>query len=96
MNTNFQVIGLTRLGIKPKSTAPEADAHTTRSSELKRHVEVQIYRPFLLAVEQNFALLVILHISRVKSENFGRGGAGPVSQPMIEEIHFCFRLGSNL
>ena len=29
MNTNFKVIGLTRLGIKPKSTAPEADALTT-------------------------------------------------------------------
>ena len=34
MNTNFKVIGLTRLGIKPKSTAPEADALTTRLSEL--------------------------------------------------------------
>ena len=34
--TNFKVIGLTRLGIKPKSTAPEADALTTRPSELLR------------------------------------------------------------
>ena len=34
MNTNFKVIGLTRLGIKPKSTAPEADVYTTRPSEL--------------------------------------------------------------
>ena len=34
VNTNFKVIGLTRLGIKPKSTAPEADALTTRTSEL--------------------------------------------------------------
>ena len=34
VNTNFKVIGLTRLGIKPKSTAPGADAHTTRPSEL--------------------------------------------------------------
>ena len=34
MNTNFKVIGSTRLGIKPKSTAPEADALTTRPSEL--------------------------------------------------------------
>ena len=29
MNTNFKVIGLTRLGIKPKSVAPQADALTT-------------------------------------------------------------------
>ena len=34
MNTNFKVIGLTRLGIKPKSAAPETDAITTRPSEL--------------------------------------------------------------
>ena len=33
MNTNFQAIGLTRLGIKPDSTPPEADALTTRPSE---------------------------------------------------------------
>ena len=34
MNTNFKVIGLTRLGIKPKSTAPEAEVLTTGTSEL--------------------------------------------------------------
>ena len=34
MNINFKVIGLTRLGIKPQSTAPEAAALTTRSPEL--------------------------------------------------------------
>ena len=33
VNTNFKVIGLTRLGIKPKSIAPEANALTTRPSE---------------------------------------------------------------
>ena len=33
MNTNVKVIGLTRLGIKPKSTVPEADALTTRPFE---------------------------------------------------------------
>ena len=35
MNTNFKIIGLTRLGIKPKSTAPEADPLTTPPSEQK-------------------------------------------------------------
>ena len=34
MNTNFKVIGLTRLGIKSKSTASEADALFTRPSDL--------------------------------------------------------------
>ena len=29
MNGNFKYIGLTRLGIKPESTAPESDALTT-------------------------------------------------------------------
>ena len=41
MNTDFEVIGLTRLGIKPESTAPEVDAFTTRPLELWRmkHLE---------------------------------------------------------
>ena len=34
MNTNFKVIGLTRLGIKLKFAAPEANALVTRPSEL--------------------------------------------------------------
>ena len=34
MNKNFTVIDLTRLGIKPEYTAPEAYALTTRPSEL--------------------------------------------------------------
>ena len=34
VNTNFTVIGLTRLGIKLESTTPEADALTIRRSEL--------------------------------------------------------------
>ena len=34
MNTNFKVIGLTRLGIKPESRAPEVDGLTIRPSEL--------------------------------------------------------------
>ena len=32
MNTNFKVIGLTRLGIKTQSTATEADALSARPS----------------------------------------------------------------
>ena len=35
--TNFQVIGLTRLGNEPESTAPEADALSTRPSELLKY-----------------------------------------------------------
>ena len=34
MNINFKVIGLTLLRIKPKFTAPEADARTTGPSDL--------------------------------------------------------------
>ena len=34
MDTKFKVIGMTRLGIKPESTIPEADALTTRLSKL--------------------------------------------------------------
>ena len=34
MNTDFKVIGLTRLGIKSESTAPKADSLTTQPSDL--------------------------------------------------------------
>ena len=34
MNTNFQVIGLTRFGIEPESAASKTDALTTMSTEL--------------------------------------------------------------
>ena len=40
MNTNFKVIGLTRHGSKPKSTAAEADALTTGPSELKKMMRI--------------------------------------------------------
>ena len=44
MNTNFKVIGLARLRIKPKSTAPEADALTTQPSERIQTVQFQMSR----------------------------------------------------
>ena len=42
MNTDFKVIGLTRLGIIPESTAPEAEALITRPSELFNLVNGQL------------------------------------------------------
>ena len=43
MNINVKDIGLTRLGIKPKSTAPEADALTTRPSKLLKFQQFMRY-----------------------------------------------------
>ena len=40
VNTNFKVISLTRIGMKPESAAPEADALTTWPSKLLRCVIV--------------------------------------------------------
>ena len=40
MNSNFKIIGLTQLGIKLNSTAPEADAPTSRPFELLCRVKV--------------------------------------------------------
>ena len=48
MNTNFKVTGLTRLGIKPESTAFEADSLTTRQSELFIKKILRDYRACLL------------------------------------------------
>ena len=42
MNTNFKVIGLTRLAIKPKSTAREADVLTTRSYKLLKQLKTKL------------------------------------------------------
>ena len=42
MNINFKVIGLTRLGIKPKSTARDANTLTTRPSELFENTAIDI------------------------------------------------------
>ena len=41
MNSNFKVIGLTRLRVKPKSTVPEAGAFTTRPSALLNITDLQ-------------------------------------------------------
>ena len=49
MNTNFHAIGLIRLGIKPESAAPEADAATTRPSKLK-----EIFSKLRRLIEQYF------------------------------------------
>ena len=54
MNSNFKVIGLTLLGIKPKFTAPKADALATRPTELfklyaKNDVLGRASRPNVLA-----------------------------------------------
>ena len=43
MNTNFKFVGLTRLGIKPEFTGPEADALTTRPSELAAVAGAVVY-----------------------------------------------------
>ena len=40
MNSNSKVIGLTRLRIKPKSAAPEADALNNRPSELNSYYHI--------------------------------------------------------
>ena len=40
VNTNFKLTGLTRLAIKLKSTAPEADALATRPSELSIKMQI--------------------------------------------------------
>ena len=47
MNTNVKVIGLTRLGVKPESTAPEVDVVTTRPSELLNLCVLESFRGFV-------------------------------------------------
>ena len=68
MNTNFKVIGLTRLGIKLKSTAPEADARTNRPSELSI-TEMTVLQPqlknlFYLELNMCGSIYFICHLLR--------------------------------
>ena len=99
MNTNFKVIGLTRLGIKPQSIQlPRRRLLPLGHLSCKSHVKVQINRSPILAVEQNFAfigyntLLVILHTSREKSENFGGGRrAGLIAIDRGSSFSFALR-----
>ena len=68
MNTNFKVIGLTRLGIKSKSTAPEADTLTTRQFELG-HAKVVIQR-FIVRVEIALTSFICLNLTGSTSTIF--------------------------
>ena len=52
VNTNFKVIGQTRLGIKPESTALEADDLTTRPSDLLNIHDVTTSMQCSLAVNR--------------------------------------------
>ena len=49
MNTNFKVIGLTRLGIKPESTAQETDApyHSAREAVNTKCKVIGLTRPVI-------------------------------------------------
>ena len=98
MNTNIKVIGLTRLGIKFQSIQlPRRRLLPLGHLSCKSHVKVQINRFFILAVEQNFAfmgyktLLVILHTSREKSENFRGGRAGLIANDQGNSFLFALR-----
>ena len=65
MNTNFKVIGLTRLGIKPESTAPEAEALITRPSKLLNKRKLRLFVTIFYAVAKTILNLYL----NVKAEN---------------------------
>ena len=66
MNTNFKVTGLIRLGIKPKSTAFEADALTTRPSELlikQELVEIVLFQSFIYKLQSAVTYITVFSLS---------------------------------
>ena len=50
VNINFIVVGVTRLGIKPEATAPEADALFTRPYDLLNFLHVRCLEHRLLSL----------------------------------------------
>ena len=65
MNTNFKAIGLTRLGIKPESTAPEAEALITRPSKLLNKRKLRFFVTMFYAIAETILNLYL----NVKAEN---------------------------
>ena len=63
MNTNFKVIDLTRLGIKPKSTAQETDA---------------LYHSAICAVKMSIAVKIVCSDRQWRSHGGGVGGYNPL------------------
>ena len=61
MNTKFKGIDLTRFGIKPESTAPEADALAARSSSSA--TRYTLYVSVITRVELRFDLIFLIKIS---------------------------------
>ena len=57
MNTNFKVIGLAQLGIKPEFTAQEHTLHTTRPSEL--------YATKYNTNSRSFIILIVLQVVHI-------------------------------
>ena len=57
MNTNFKVLGLTRLGIKPESTAPEADTLISRPFELCKPLISDLLMHMILTITKCKSLL---------------------------------------
>ena len=66
MNTNFKVIGLTRLGIKPKSTAREADTLITHQSELFNYYVVLTFEYIRSVTKQQ---VFVAYLSQCFTDN---------------------------
>ena len=77
VNTNFKVIGLTRLRIKPKSTALEADALTTQPSELSIVFGCIVFGEALRISVKNYSKSTKMAIRACPFSNFFRGSMSP-------------------
>ena len=61
MNTNIEVIGLTRLEIKSEFTAPKADVLTTWPSELFNHVHSSLKKLCFLDNDFDLNCISVFH-----------------------------------
>ena len=86
MDTNLNVIGWNRLRIKPKSTAPEADAFTTRPSELSTNLlrgqKLCDSLAFLMKTE---CLSKYLKINEIRKDRSAPGGKVDVDNRIFFE-----------
>ena len=69
MNTNYKVIGLTRLETKLESTAPEANTFTTRPSELLFTVRSQKKQRLLVYYKEPIETKHYIIMTMLKTSN---------------------------
>ena len=76
MHTNFKIISLTRLEIKPESSAPEADALTIRPESVSELNSMSQLNTRSLFIKSTMATNMLSKLCTESFFTFGKGNQG--------------------